>query len=138
MVTKGEGGTGINQAFGINIYTLLYIKQMTNKDLLYSTGNHIQYLIIIYNGKEGEKEYTYKCMYNLTVLEVLEKTRKSPLDCKEIKPVNPKGNQPWIFIGRTDAEAETPILWPPDAKSWLIGKDLDAGKDQGQEEKGAT
>ena len=54
----------------------------------------------------------------------------------EIKPVNPKGNQPWIFIGRTDAEAETPILWPPDAKSWLFGKDPDAGKDWGQEEKG--
>ena len=56
----------------------------------------------------------------------------------EIKPVNPKGNQPWIFIGRTDAEAETPILWPPDAKSWLFGKDPDAGKDWGQKEKGAT
>ena len=60
---------------------------------------------------------------------VLEKTPESPLDYKEIQPVNPKGNQSWIFIGRTDAEAETPILWPPDAKSWLIGKDPDAGKD---------
>ena len=67
---------------------------------------------------------------------VLEKTLESPLDSKEIKPVNPKGNQPWTFIGRTDAEA--PILWPPDAKSWLIGKDPDAGKDWGQEEKGVT
>ena len=66
---------------------------------------------------------------------VLEKTLESPLDCKEIKPVNPKGNQSWIFIGRTDAEAETPILWPPHAKSWLIGKDPDARKDWGQEEK---
>ena len=64
---------------------------------------------------------------------VLEKTLESPLGSKEIKPVNPKGNQPWIFIGRTDAEA--PILWPPDAKSWLIGKDPDAGKDWRQEEK---
>ena len=63
---------------------------------------------------------------------------ESPLDCKEIKPVNPKGNQLWIFTGRTDAEAEAPILWPRDAKSWLIGKDHDAGKDWGQEEKGAT
>ena len=63
---------------------------------------------------------------------------KSPLDSKEIKPVNPKGNQPWIFIGRTDVEAEGPILWPPDAKSQLIGKDPDAGKDWGQEEKGVT
>ena len=59
-------------------------------------------------------------------------------DCMEIKPVNPKGNQPWIFIGRTDAEAETPILWPPDEKSRLIGKDPDAGKDWGQEEKGVA
>ena len=63
-------------------------------------------------------------------------TLKSPLDCKEIQPVHPKGNQSWIFIGRTDAEAETPILWPPDAKNWLIGKDPGAGKDWRQEEKG--
>ena len=54
---------------------------------------------------------------------------ESPLDCKEIQPVHPKGDQSWVFIGRTDVEAETPILWPPDAKSWLIGKDPDAGKD---------
>ena len=66
---------------------------------------------------------------------VLEKTLESPLDCKEIKPVNPKGNQPWIFIGRIDAEAEALILWPPDAKSRLIGKDLDAGKNWGQEKR---
>ena len=66
---------------------------------------------------------------------VLEKTLESPLECKEIKPVNPKRNQSWIFIGRTDAEAETPILWPPDAKNWLIGKDPDAGKDWRWEEK---
>ena len=64
---------------------------------------------------------------------VLEKTLESPLDCKELKPVNPTGNQSWIVIGRTDAEAETPILWPPDVKNWLIGKDPDAGKDWGQE-----
>ena len=67
---------------------------------------------------------------------VLEKTLESPLDCKEIQPVNPKGNQSWIFIGRTDAEAEVPILWPPEVKSRLIGKDPDAGKDWRQEEKG--
>ena len=66
----------------------------------------------------------------------LERTLESSLDCKEIQPVHPKGNQSWIFIGRTDAEAETAILWPPDAKSWLIWKDPDAGKDWGQEEKG--
>ena len=69
---------------------------------------------------------------------VLEKTLESPLDCKEIQPVHPKGNQSWILIGRTDAEAETPILWPPDVKSWLIGKDHDAGKDWRWEEKGTT
>ena len=63
---------------------------------------------------------------------------ESSLDCKEIKPVNPKGNQSWIFIGRTDAEAETPIPWPPDANNWLIWKDTDAGKDWRQEEKGTT
>ena len=68
---------------------------------------------------------------------MLEKTLESPLDSKEIKPVNPKGNQPWIFIGRTDAEAETPVLWPPDMKSQLIRKDPDAGKDWRQE-KGMT
>ena len=69
---------------------------------------------------------------------VLKKTLESPLDCKEIQPVHPKGNQSWIFIGRTDVEAETPILWLPDVKSWLIWKDPDAGKDWGQEEKGTT
>ena len=67
---------------------------------------------------------------------VLEKTLESPLDCKEVQLVHPKGNQSWIFIGRTDAEAETPILWPPDVKNWLIWKDPDAGKDWTQEEKG--
>ena len=83
--------------------------------------------------KEG---WELKNWYFWTVM--LQKTLESPLDCKEIKPVNPKGNQPWIFIGRTDAEAEAPILWPPDAKSWLVRGDPDAGKDWGQEEKRAT
>ena len=69
---------------------------------------------------------------------VLEKTPESPLHCKEIKPVSSKANQPWIFIGRTDAEAEAPIFWPPDVKSQLIGKDPDSGKDWRQEEKGTT
>ena len=69
---------------------------------------------------------------------VLEKTLESPLDCKEIQPVHPKGEQSRVFIGRTDVEAETPILWPPDAKSQFIGKGPDAGKDLGQEEKEAT
>ena len=69
---------------------------------------------------------------------VLEKTLESPLDCKEIQPVHPEWNQSWLFIGRTDFEAETLILWPPRVKSWLIGKDPDAGRDWGQEEKGTT
>ena len=72
---------------------------------------------------------------------VLEKTLESPLDCKEIQPVHPKGDQSWVFIGRTDVEYFghwCPILWPPDAKNWLIGKEPDAGKDWGQEEKGTT
>ena len=77
-----------------------------------------------------------KNLYFCTV--VLEKTLESPLDCKEIKPVNPKRNQSWIFIGRTDVEAETLVLWPHDVKNWLIGKDPDAGKDWRQEEKGTT
>ena len=69
---------------------------------------------------------------------VFDTTLENPLDCKQIQPVNPKGNQSWIFIGRTVAEAETPILWPLDVKNWLIGKDPDAGKDWRQEEKGMT
>ena len=69
---------------------------------------------------------------------VLEKTLESPLDCREFKPVHPKGNQPRMFIGKTDAEAESVVLWLPDAKNWLIGKDSDAGKNWGQEEKGAA
>ena len=81
-----------------------------------------------------KESWVLKNWYFWTV--VLEKTLESPLDCKEIQPVHPKGNQSWIFIGRTDAEAETPILWPPDVKNWLIWKDPDAGKDWRREEKG--
>ena len=69
---------------------------------------------------------------------VLEKTLENPLDCKEIQPVYSKGDQPWDFFGRNDAKAETPVLWSPHGKSWLIGKDSDAGRDWGQEEKGTT
>ena len=76
----------------------------------------------------------YWCFWTVA----LEKTLESPLDCKETKPVNPKGNQSWTHIGRSDAEAETLILWPPDEKNWFIGKDPDAGKDWKQEEKGTT
>ena len=74
------------------------------------------------------------CFWNV----VMEKTLESPLDYREIQPVHPKGDQSWVFIGRTDVEAEIPILWPPDAKNWLIWKDPNAGKDWGQEEKGTT
>ena len=88
----------------------------------------------------GCESWTYKeswapknwCFWTM----VLEKTLESPLDCKEIQPVNPKGNQFWIFIGRTDAEAEAPILWPPDSKYWLVSKDPGAGKDWGQDGRG--
>ena len=69
---------------------------------------------------------------------VLEKVLENPLDSTEIKPVNPNGNQPWIFIGRTDAKTEAPVLWAPDGKNWLIGKDTDAGKDRREEKKGTT
>ena len=69
---------------------------------------------------------------------VLEKTLESPLDCKELQPVHSKGDQPWVFFGRNDAKAETPVLWPPHAKNQLIGKHSDAGRDWGQEEKGTT
>ena len=78
-----------------------------------------------------KQSWALRNWYFWTVL--LEKTLESPLDCKEIQPVNPKGNQSWIFIGKSDVEAETPILWPPDTKNWLIGKDPDVGKDWGQE-----
>ena len=84
---------------------------------------------------DRKESWALKKWYFWTV--VLEKTLESPLDCKEIKLVNPKGNQSWIFTGRTDAEAETPTLWPPDAKNRLLGKDPDAGKDWRQE-KGTT
>ena len=76
--------------------------------------------------------------FNLGHTVVLEKTFESPLDCKEIQPVHSKGDQSWVFFGRTDAKAETPILWPPHVNIWLIGKDSDAGRDWGQEEKGTT
>ena len=85
---------------------------------------------------DHKESWTLKNWYFWT--EVLEKTLVSPLESKEIQPVHPKGDQSWVFIGRTNAEAETPILWPPHAKSWLTGKNPDAGKDWRQEEKGTT
>ena len=82
------------------------------------------------------ESWVLKNWYFWTV--VLEKTLESPLDYKEVQPVHPRGDQSWIFIGRTDVEAETPIIWPPHVKTWLIGKDSDAGRDWEQEEKGMT
>ena len=83
------------------------------------------------DGRVGHKESWVPKNWCLQTV-VLEKTLESPLDCKEIQPVNPKWNQPWVFTGRTDAEAEAPILWSPDANSWLIEKDSDAGKMEGR------
>ena len=87
-------------------------------------------------GLDYKESWAPKNLWFRTV--VIENTLESPLDCKEIKPVNPKGNQSWKFTERTDAKAEAPILWPPDAKTWLIGDDPDAGKDWRQEDKGLT
>ena len=98
------------------------------KAMVFSSG-HVQMWELDYKESWALKNW---CFWTV----VLKKTLESPLDCKEIQPVHPKGNQSWIFFGRTDAEAETPILWPPDVKSWLIWKDPDARKDWRQEERG--
>ena len=95
------------------------------------SSSHVWMWELNYKESWGPKNW---CFWTV----VLEKTLESPLDCKEIQPVHSKGDQSWAFIGRTDAEAETPILWPPHAKSWLTGKDPDAERDWGQEEKGTT
>ena len=96
------------------------------------------FLVVMYGceSQTVKKSWVLKNWCFWTV--VLEKTLESPLDCKEVQPVHPKGEQSWVFIGRNDADAETPVLWPPQAKSWLIGKDSDAGRDWGQKEKGIT
>ena len=112
-------------------YITLWTKVcLSSQDYGFSSG-HVWMWKLDY--KEGW-EPKNSCFWTV----VLEKTLESPLVCKEIQPVHPKGNQSWVFIGRTDAEAETPILWQPDAKSWLTEKDPDAGKDWRQEEKGTT
>jgi len=95
------------------------------------SSSHVWMWVLDYKGSWVPKNW---CFWTV----VLEKNLQSPLDCKEIQPVHPKWNQSWIFIGRTNAEAETPILWPPDAKTWLIGEDPDYGIDWRQEEKGMT
>ena len=112
----------------------IFANDMTNKGPFQSYGfsnSHIWIWKLDYKKSWVPKNW---CFWTV----VLEKTLESPLNCKEIQPVHPKGNQSWIFIGRTDAEAETPILWPPDGKNWLIGKDSDAVKDWRWEEKGMT
>ena len=132
----------------IKTHLLLGRKAMTNldsilksRDITLLTKVHLVkamvFPVVMYGCEMDHKEgWVSKNWCFWTV--VVEKTLESPLDCKEIKPVNPNGNQPCIFIGRTDAEAEGPILWPPDVKSWLIRKDPDAEKDWRQEEKGMT
>ena len=128
----------------IKRYLLLGRKVMTKldsilktKDIALSTKVHLDkamvFPIVMYESGSWTIKKT-ECFWTV----VLKKTLESPLDCKEIKSVSPKGDHPWIFIRRTDAEAEAPILWPPDAKSWLFGKAPDVGKDWGQEEKGMT
>ena len=99
--------------------------------------NVLKEMSLFTNEKPDERNSAYKSMTWVRIV-VLEKILESFLDCEEIKSFNSKGNQPWIFTGRTDAEAETPILWPPDVKSWLIWEDPDAGNDRGQEEKRTT
>ena len=117
---------------GIKRCLLLGRKAMTNLDsVLKSRTSLCWQTSISCHVWMWEKNWCFRIV-------VLEKTLESPLDCKEIKPVNFKGNQPWIFIVGTDAEAGTPIFWPPDAKSWLVGKDPDAGKDWRLEEKAMT
>ena len=115
-------------------------KVFKNRDITLLTKVHIVkamvFLVVMYRCELDHKEgWTPKdwCFWT-----VVKKTLESPLDCKEIQPVHSKGDQSWVFFGRTDVEAETPILWPPHVKSWLIGKDSDAGRDWGQEEKGTT
>ena len=110
--------------------TLLFQERSIHQGYGFSSG-HVWMWELDYKESWAPKNW---CFWTV----VLEKTFESPLECKEIKPVHPKRDQPWVFIGRTDVEAETPILWPSDAKNWLIGKDHDAGKDWGQEEKGTT
>ena len=133
---------------GIKRRLLLGRKVMTNldsilksRDITLSTKVHLVKAMVFPVVVYGCESWTIKKAerWRTDAFELaLKNTLESPLDCKVIQPIHPKGNQSWIFIGRTDAEAETPILWPPDAKNWLIWKDPDTGKDWRQEEKGMT
>ena len=115
---------------------------LKNRDITLLIKVHLVKAMVFFNSHVWMWELDHKegwapknwCFWTV----VLWKTLESPLDCKEIRPVNPKGNQSWLFIGMTDGEAETPILWPPDVKNWLIWKDPDAGKKWRQKEKGMT
>ena len=139
----------LSRLFTIKRHLLLGKKVMTNlnnifksRDISLPTKVHLVKAMVFSSGHvwmwelDCEESWALKNWCFWTV--VLGKTLESPLDCKEIQPVHPEGDQPWIFNARTDAEAETPIFWPSHAKSWLIGKTLDAGRDWGQEEKGMT
>ena len=107
---------------------------MNSQILGFSVYYTIEYSGYFLSGFKGDQITVPKALFFWTV--VLEKTLESPLDCKEIQPVRSKGDQPWDFFGRNDAKAETPVLWLPHVKNWLIGKDSDSGRDWGQEEKG--
>ena len=145
-----QNHSDIDFSHEIKIHLLLGRKILTNLNSILKSRNITMptkvYLVkamiflVVMNGCESWTIKKAECWridaFELCV--VLEKTLASPLDFKEIQPVHPKGNQSWIFIGRTDAEAEISILWPPDAKNWLIWKDPDAGKDWRWEEKGMT
>jgi len=123
------GRPGTLQSMGSQRVGHNWVTELNWTELIFSSQVQIREL----DHKEGwvRKNWCFRIV-------VLEKTLESPLDCSEIKAVDPKGTQPWISIGRINAEAEAPILWPPDAKSWLIWKDLNARKEWGQEEKGMT
>ena len=140
-----EGGDCSHE---IKTRLLLGRKAMTNldsilksRDITLSTKVHLVKAMVFPVVMSGWESWTIK-KAEFQRIDALElwcwRRLESPLDCKKIKPVHPKGNQSWIFIGRTDAEAATPTLWPPDAKNWLTRKDPDAGKDWRQEEKGTT
>ena len=124
-----EGGRGVNIC-GAIIQTLPTKAHLSSQGYGLSSGHIWMWEL------DCEESWAPKNWCFWTV--VLEKTLESPLDCKEIQPAHSKGDQSWVFFGRIDIEAETPILWPPHAKSWLIGKDPDAGREWGQEEKGTT
>ena len=116
--------------------------KLKSRDITLLTKVHLVkamvFPVVMYRRWELDYKESWEPKNSYCWTEVLEKTVESPLDCKEIQPAHPRGNQSWIFIGRTDAETETPIFQPPDVKNWFIGKDRDPGKDWRQEEKGMT